>query len=138
LRHIGTTRIVSFMIRPLPPVLRGVGLLQAALLLALQLADGSALHRCPAHDTAVPAAGQHAGHAAQGHHDAPGGQKQGQHVCTCLGSCHSGLTVFSVAAPPRSAMPVALSAGPAVETGRAARTRPHHLFPFALAPPPVA
>jgi hypothetical protein len=113
-----------------------VALLQATLFLALQLADGSALHRCPAHDAVVPAAGQHAGHTAQGHH-APG-HDQEQHVCTCLGSCHGSLAAFSAAAPQRPAIPVARAAIRVVEAGRPALTRPHHLLPFALPPPPVA
>jgi hypothetical protein len=137
LRGVVPARILFFMIRPLPPALRGVALLQATLLLAVQLVDGSALHRCPAHDAVAPVAAEHAGHAARGHHDGQG-HEQEQHVCTCLGSCHSGLAAFSAASSPRSATPVGVSASLAVDAGRPALSRPHHLLPFALPPPAIA
>src|SRR3990172_4525394 len=66
---------------------RFAAFLPAALLVGLQLAEGSGFHRCPAHDGALPhnSTGHHTGSSAGGSHEhggSPGG-------CTCLGTCHA-------------------------------------------------
>jgi hypothetical protein len=110
--------------------------LQAILLLAIQLADGSGVHRCPDHDSGLgilalgpaPAAAHHHG----GHHDGSG---RHQGLCPCLGACHSA----TVGLAPAGAISLSELPAQIVRTVPApvASVRPRHnrRLPFSIGPP---
>jgi hypothetical protein len=125
--------------RPSRPLLRVGVALQAILLLAIQLVDGSGVQRCPDHDVGVGVlavgAAPMAGHHHGGHDD---GSSKHQGLCPCLAPCHSP----SAALVPTGT--VALIAVPIHAVGFAPvftptiRQRNPQLLPFALGPPRIA
>lgn len=125
--------------RPSRPLLRIGFALQAILLLVIQLADGSGMHRCPDHDAGVGVlavgAAPMAGHHHGGHHDGSDGH---QGLCPCLGPCHSpGYALVPVAAREIVATPVRFVRFVPIFTP-AIHLREPHLLPFALGPPRLA
>jgi hypothetical protein len=120
--------------RPRRPLLRFGVALQAILLLAIQIADGSGVHRCPDHDSGlgVLALGAPQAHHHGGHHDGSG---KHEGLCPCLGACHN----TTVALAPSGA--AVISAAPVFVASPTPVLRPillthvPHLLPFALGPP---
>ncbi|MEO8635976.1 MAG: hypothetical protein ABI587_11930 [Gemmatimonadales bacterium] len=124
------------MIRSLHrPVLRALGALSSVLLLLVQLADGTGVHRCPAHDGVgiVPATMPH--HAGMEHHAGPPADHQHHGPCTCLGACHgASLALAAADGTPRLTIDVRATALLVVLAGTVPLPRPR-LLPFANGPP---
>ncbi len=120
------------------PVLRALGALLTVALLLVQLADGTGVHRCPAHDGAAIPPAAVLQHAAMQHHQAPAGDHEHTGSCTCLGACHgASLALGTADGTPR------LVAGSRVTTlvASLAATVPAflpRLLPFANGPPTLA
>jgi len=119
--------------------LPAVAVFQLLLLLAVQLADGSGVHRCPEHDAGI---GIGLGHRqGAGHHMHGGGDDRdpGHHgPCPCLGE---GLAVSLPHSPVRALAPVPVTAValvPLPAPRRVLLAQPAHTLPFAIGPPPTA
>jgi hypothetical protein len=120
------------------PLLRIGFALQAILLLAVQLLDGSGVQQCPDHDAGVGVlavgAAPMASHHHGGHQD-DSGKHQG--VCPCLAPCHSpGYALAPSGTPECVAAPLRASVLASV-FAPAIRLHDPHLLPFALGPPPA-
>jgi hypothetical protein len=113
---------------------------QVALLLTVQIMDGSGIQHCPHHDRgagAVPAGAQVV--AVHHHHQDSDQPHQHQGSCTCLGPCHGVTHLLAVGVAP-AGIPVS---GTVTRTVAAPlllelRSPVPHLLPFALGPPPPA
>jgi hypothetical protein len=116
------------------PVLRsGLAAIQALLLLSLQLAEGTGVHRCPEHDAGVgisPASADHHGH--QGHQD-----QKGHSGCHCLGPCCQAALLYVGSRAPNLHQPVQIAARPETRAVTSLRSIVR-LLPFALGPPRIA
>jgi hypothetical protein len=117
------------------PLLRVSAALQAALLLSIQLVDGSGLHRCPDHDAGVGTLVVEAPAAHEHHHQDHGAPGRHEGLCPCLGTCHQG----TVALAPVGTAAIVLAPAYADEAvprpSAAFRSQLPHLLPFALGPP---
>ncbi|MDZ4864539.1 MAG: hypothetical protein SGJ01_13975 [Gemmatimonadota bacterium] len=117
------------------PVLRALGAVLSVALLLVQLADGTGVHRCPAHDGAAvpPAAVSH--HAAMQHHQAPASDHQHGGACTCLGACHGAAFALGAAdSTPRLEVGAPGTTSVAALAGAVPAFLPR-LLPFANGPP---
>ena len=117
------------------PVLRALGAVLSVALLLVQLADGTGVHRCPAHDGAAtpPAAVAH--HAATQHHQAPASEHPHGGACTCLGACHgASLALGAAEGTPQLVVGVPGTPSVAALAGAVPAFLPR-LLPFANAPP---
>ncbi len=111
-------------------LLRGLAALQLVLFPAVQLADGTGVHRCPQHDAGLgpPTAAAATHHASHEH-------KAAHHVCTCLGACSGGTLAFAPSGAVTFRLAVQPSRRPGAERPVASLRAPVRLLPFALGPP---
>ena len=117
------------------PFLRASGALLSLLLLLVQLADGTGVHKCPAHDGMGGPVVAMSHHGTMQHHTGVPAEHQHNGPCTCLGACHGASFALAaadgtprLATDPRHTAVVDLPVG----TAPASRLR---LLPFANGPP---
>jgi hypothetical protein len=116
-----------------------LALVQLVLLLAMQLAEGTGVHRCPEHDAGVGAgsAQEHAMHDMMGHerHPQPHGEKA--HTCRCIGTCPAATVMYR--GPEVPVLRVALVRYQQPQTaGVVSLCDTVRLLPFAIGPPASA
>ena len=113
----------------------GLAAIQALLLLTLQLAEGTGVHRCPAHDARVgviPAAAAADHHGHQAHQD-----QKGHAGCHCLGPCCQAALLYTTSRVPSIQQQVEVAARPETRAQTTLRSSVR-LLPFAIGPPPIA
>ena len=123
------------MIRPRHRLLRYGFALQAILLLAIQIADGSGVHRCPDHDSGLgilaigtaPAAHHHGGH-----HDGSG---KHQGFCPCLGACHHATVAVAPAGTASLTLAPLQIVGTALRFEAPAPAQSARRLPYSIGPP---
>lgn len=111
-------------------VLRGLAALQLVLLPAVQLADGTGVHRCPEHDAGLGPTTESAAtpHGSHGH-------KAAHHACTCLGACSGSGLAFAPTGPVTLGVLAQPAHRPVAERPVAPLRTAVRLLPFALGPP---
>ncbi len=124
------------MIASRRPLLRFGFVLQAILLFAMQLADGSGVHRCPDHDSGVGVLALGGAPSGLHHHGGHQGDSREHHgVCPCLGACHQSTIALAPAGTAAlTALPtlaVEFTAGPVASV----RSQHSHRLPYAIGPP---
>ncbi len=118
-----------------PLLLRVGAALQAALLLAIQLADGGGVHRCPDHDAGLGVLAVEAPHPHGHHHEEQGAPGKHHGLCPCLGACCSSTVALGTAGTAMlTAAPVTV-AGTSPQLVFLIRTRVPHRLPFSIGPP---
>ena len=113
----------------------GLAALQIVLLISLQLAEGTGVHRCPEHDAGVGSGTPAAMAAHMGHHSGPPHQEHGG--CHCIGVCCQARLVYPAPAPVGTVLKVEPALRPELPIVTALRDTVR-LLPFAIGPPPLA
>jgi hypothetical protein len=106
--------------------------LQALLLLAMQLAEGTGLHRCPDHDAGLGAGPAPVVSTHGGHHS--GSDHQDHSTCHCVGACCQASLVHAAPAVAGIVHQAEPAAPPQVAAGTVLRDTVR-LLPFAIGPP---
>lgn len=117
-----------------------LGMAQLVVLLGMQLAEGTGVHRCPEHDAGIGAVSGdemngHQGLGQAGHH--PGHGQPAHAACHCVGPCSTVTAMHRAADAPAIALGPRRYAQPGSYDVVALRDTVR-LLPFALGPPPTA
>jgi hypothetical protein len=117
------------------PYRASLALVQLVLLLAVQLAEGTGVHRCPEHDgVGVAAAETHAMHDMMGHSGHPETHSEKAHTCHCIGACSTATLMHQAPAAP--VLAVALVRYQPLQPVAVPSLRDSvRLLPFAIGPP---
>src|SRR5512143_555760 len=121
------------------PFRGSLALVQLVLLLATQLAEGTGVHRCPAHDAGVGivAEQQHAMDDMMGHGGHPQTHGEKAHSCHCIGTCSAATVMYR--GPEAPVLRVALVQYQQPQAAGVVSLRHTvRLLPFAIGPPASA
>lgn len=117
------------------PFRASLALVQLVLLLVMQLAEGTGVHRCPAHDgVGIVAEQAHAMHDIMGHEGQQQTHSEKAHSCHCIGACSTATVMHQGPAAP--VLTVALVRHQPLPSVAAPSLRDTvRLLPFAIGPP---